>query len=225
MEFEIKNGVLKEYRGKEGAVVIPEGVTRIENDAFSCCFSIVSVTVPEGVTSIGEGAFYGCDRLKSVILPRSVTSIGESAFSSYSNLKVRFRGLTFSPDTTEEGITINSIIDMMLEKDYDADIPLPVKFAVIWDAFCDNPKDVETYAYIKKNFVVMFHFLIDNEDTATIQKVLDNSRFITKRNIDKNILYAIDNRRHQSQVILMNHKTLKNWYEDAETLIKKKFAL
>ncbi|MBR0404646.1 MAG: leucine-rich repeat protein, partial [Eggerthellaceae bacterium] len=78
--FEIEGGVLKEYRGGEAHVAIPEGVTEIDNQVFWGSETLVSVAIPDGVTRIGNGAFYGCKSLTSVDVPNGVTEIGEWAF-------------------------------------------------------------------------------------------------------------------------------------------------
>ena len=84
--FVIENGVLKEYKGQGGDVVIPEGVTSINDGAFYKCSSLTSIVIPEGVTSIGNWAFNGCSSLTSVVIPEGVTSIGDSAFAGCSSL-------------------------------------------------------------------------------------------------------------------------------------------
>ena len=66
--------------------VIPSTVTRIGNNAFSCCSGLTSVTIPNSVTTIGNYAFSGCSGLTSVTIPESVTSIGQAAFSGCSGL-------------------------------------------------------------------------------------------------------------------------------------------
>ena len=38
-DFVIENGVLKEYKGSGGNVVVPEGVTSIGDEAFKNCKS------------------------------------------------------------------------------------------------------------------------------------------------------------------------------------------
>ena len=76
-----------EVRDNEITVVhIPDGVTKIEDNAFSRCSSLLSVTIPDTVTSIGDFAFYNCHRLARVNLPGSVTSIGRGAFLHCYNL-------------------------------------------------------------------------------------------------------------------------------------------
>ena len=110
MSFEINNGVLVKYTGKDKDVVIPDGVTSIGNEAFwgcgsltsitlpdsvtsiddwafRCCSSLQSFSIPDGVTSIGNKAFEYCRDLQSVTIPDSVTSIGDSAFSGCGRLQ------------------------------------------------------------------------------------------------------------------------------------------
>ena len=92
-DFEIKNGVLKKYRGNGGDVVVPEGVKSIGNYAFSGCKSITSILIPEGATSIEGnsrffwvGAFSECTGLTSIVLPKTLISIGAWAFYSCTSL-------------------------------------------------------------------------------------------------------------------------------------------
>lgn len=86
-DFVIKDGILEIYNGSGGDVVIPEGVTKIGEKAFSDCSSVASVVIPNSVTEIlgdtwcwGGGAFADCNNLKSVVIPNSVTKIGEGVF-------------------------------------------------------------------------------------------------------------------------------------------------
>lgn len=68
------------FSGCEGltSVVIPTGVSCIDEDAFRGCRSLVSAEVPEGVTTIRCGAFAACDVLTSVIIPASATDLGRT---------------------------------------------------------------------------------------------------------------------------------------------------
>ena len=84
-----KNGILFDKNleiivcypgGKIGSFTIPDGVTKIENDAFSGCTGLTSVTIPGSVTKIGDSAFNECTSLTSITIPDSVTSIGSGAF-------------------------------------------------------------------------------------------------------------------------------------------------
>ena len=65
--------------------VIPEGITQIGENAFSCV-EIGKIIIPNSVEEIGESAFEDCDQLKSIIIPDSVTEIGDNAFDGCWNL-------------------------------------------------------------------------------------------------------------------------------------------
>jgi len=69
------------------SVKIPNSVTSIGKSAFSGCHSLTSITIPNSVTSIGKDAFNGCHSIMSITIPGSVTSIEERTFSSCKNLK------------------------------------------------------------------------------------------------------------------------------------------
>ena len=109
-DFVIEDGVLTEYKGSGGDVVIPNSVTEIGDSAFRDCTSLKSIKMPDSVTVINYFAFDGCTSLtsvtlskslieildwsfedcislKSITIPESVTSIGESAFQNCKSLK------------------------------------------------------------------------------------------------------------------------------------------
>ncbi len=71
-------------RAKGTSFIIPNGVTKIGNEAFNGC-QLTSIAIPSSVTSIGNKAFYGC-QFKSITIPSSVTSIGNGAFGVCSEL-------------------------------------------------------------------------------------------------------------------------------------------
>lgn len=85
VESDVDKCWIREYRGKEKDVVIPEKidgrtVVGILEYAFSSCSNITSIVLPNSVTSIGGNSFEGCDSLTNITIPNSVISIGEMAF-------------------------------------------------------------------------------------------------------------------------------------------------
>ena len=80
-------------------VTIPNSITEIGRSAFEHCVSLTSITIPDSVTSIGYYAFYNCTLLTSVTIGNSVTSIGSSAFSGCKSLT----SVTIPDSVTEIG--------------------------------------------------------------------------------------------------------------------------
>ena len=75
------------------SITIPDSVTSIGEWAFGGCSKLTSVTIPDSVTSIAEGVFDGCTSLTSITIPNGVTSIGGNAFRSCKNLtSITFKG-------------------------------------------------------------------------------------------------------------------------------------
>ena len=79
-DFVIKNGMLTEYNGPGGDIVIPEEVRQIGKGSFMQRNQVTHVTIPEGVTEIRDCAFFWCENLVQVCIPSSVTRIGAGAF-------------------------------------------------------------------------------------------------------------------------------------------------
>ena len=81
--------VLYKWKGEmpeNTKVVVREGTTNINDEAFSGCTGLTNITLPESVTEIGYNAFSGCIGLTSISIPESVTSIGALAFSGCTGL-------------------------------------------------------------------------------------------------------------------------------------------
>lgn len=74
------------YEFKNGVLIIHDGTTKIEDNAFWHREDIVHAIIPEGVTKIGYSAFACCKNMKSVILPSTLKSIGTYAFNFCSSL-------------------------------------------------------------------------------------------------------------------------------------------
>ena len=77
------------YEIKDGVAIIPEGTTKIDNEAFWYCGELVSVIIPDGVTEIGEYAFCGCSNLVKITIPMGITTIGKRSFTGMQHCNVK----------------------------------------------------------------------------------------------------------------------------------------
>lgn len=68
------------------SVIIPEGVTMIDNATFNNCKDIKTVSIPASVRFIGGSAFDGCSELESVNIPDSLKTIDPCVFRGCSSL-------------------------------------------------------------------------------------------------------------------------------------------
>ena len=217
---------LIQYPARNGRTeyIIPDSVTTIDKGAFFGCESLTSVTIPDSVTTIEIEAFYGCESLTSVTIPDSVTTIGYKAFYGCKSLtSVTIRKIVLTKEMIEafqncHDVSFSDVLTMIV--DYSVKMSQEVKYDAVWKIFSNCPDDERTAAYVKKNFSKMFPFLLDRDDAETVQKVLDSGKFLTERNIDKFIQYAIDNKHVEIQVLLINYKREKIGYSDPAEKLK-----
>ena len=65
----------------------PEGLKRINDGAFYCCYNTNFGAFPEGLEKIGSNAFRECHTIVDLVVPQNVSSLGSYAFQYCSNLK------------------------------------------------------------------------------------------------------------------------------------------
>jgi len=85
------------------SVVLPNGLTQINDGAFRDYTGLTSIIIPDSVTSIGYWAFMGCTGLTSITIPNSVTSIDTWAFQNCTNLRLITLERTAAVGITQNG--------------------------------------------------------------------------------------------------------------------------
>lgn len=80
-DFDIDDDVLTQYTGDDTHVSVPDGITRIDDDAFSGKTTIQTIVLPDSVAVIGSSAFRHCDSLETINLPEGLTEIESDAFT------------------------------------------------------------------------------------------------------------------------------------------------
>jgi|GEM_PF-2489951 len=86
-DFVIYNTKLVRYVGNDTNVVVPDGVTEIDELVFFEYKKLESITLPDSIKVIGYGAFAECGSLKSVVIPDGVERIGDFAFAMCDSLE------------------------------------------------------------------------------------------------------------------------------------------
>jgi hypothetical protein len=94
------------YEGTSKNLVLPTGITAINQEVFNHCSGLQSVVLPDTVRAI-EAEFLGCRTLKSVTIGRGVKSIARKAFRDATALET----LTFAVKEgwkTSSGVAVSA---------------------------------------------------------------------------------------------------------------------
>lgn len=194
-------------------VEFPKGLQRIENKAFYKCKALKDVHFPEDLEHIGNDAFYQCNSIKHLVIPakvemiywyaflgcaelETVTLLGKPEFEWGPHKSIIFPqchklGKVFYKDI---GIdwgyvryykeNLNNVLTMIDEKDYTLKVGSMIKHRVAVDSYLQTG-DAVAGAFIKKNLIKIIRDFIEHIQVERIQKILEQTDFVTKRNIDK----------------------------------------
>lgn len=72
--------------GLSGTITVPEGVTEIDEYAFSGCDKVTEIKLPSTIVALGKSAFAACASLAQVNIPAGISSIEPYTFLSCSSL-------------------------------------------------------------------------------------------------------------------------------------------
>lgn len=82
-------------------LIIDEGITYIDESAFSGCTGLEFVVLPEGLETIGEEAFYHCMSLTELVVPSTVRNIQARAFMECTGVTDVYFLMTTEQELTE----------------------------------------------------------------------------------------------------------------------------
>ena len=96
------------------SVFIPDGVTRIGDQAFDGCIGLTKITIPDSLTEIGSYAFSCCIGLMEITIPDGVTEIGYGAFDGCGGLERFIVEADNTVYNSQDGILYNKAQTQMI---------------------------------------------------------------------------------------------------------------
>ncbi len=194
-------------------VEFPKGLRRIENKAFYKCKALKNVHFPEELEHIGNDAFYQCNSIKHLVIPAKVEQIYWMTFEACAELetvtllgKPEFewgphKSIIFPQCHKLEKVfykdigidwgyvryykeNLNNVLTMIDEKDFSLKVGSMIKHRVAVDCYLQTG-DAVAGAFIKKNLLKIIRDFIEHLQVERIQKILEQTDFVTKKNIDK----------------------------------------
>lgn len=93
-ELVVPNGITKieegSFKGLTNlkTVVLPNSVTEVEAEAFAGCTSLETVKLGNKLAVLGASVFEGCESLEEIVLPEALGTVGKNTFKDCSNLTI-----------------------------------------------------------------------------------------------------------------------------------------
>lgn len=194
------------------SIAIPDGVTSIGSGVWNSCERLTSVKIPDSLNSIGNWAFACCKSLTSIMIPKRVINIVEAAFwgcESLTNIKIaisdeKFLIVGYYAEVEKDIVAVKEMLRTG-KMDTEVKMPLSLKFQLAVEMI-DLHDNEEAKAYVKKMLTKGVKMLIDNGNLQLIQVLLGKTDFVTKKNVDKYIQYAIDQKQQEIYLDLIRYK-------------------
>ena len=196
-------------------ITIPENVNSIGSFAFLACYSLKTVHFPKNVAVIGLETFGGCSSLKRVEMPEHIGFIGKGAFQA-ENL------LCFPLPEGEMCVNVeyqwceqrdeHLLLQFINANDFDYREKIfsvlkaySYKVAIALWMVEYYPEQQIYQAYVRRSIKRIMQNLIISSDIERIEKVLSFG-YVTKKNIDSLLDFAINHQKHEAYLTLLNYK-------------------
>ena len=234
----IGEGAFRECENLE-YVEFPKGLQRIENKAFYKCKALKNVHFPEDLEHIGNDAFYQCNSIKHLVIPakveqiywmtfeacaelETVTLLGKPEFEWGPHKSIIFPQCHKLGKVFYKGIGIdwgyvryykedlNNVLTMIDEKDFSLKVGSMIKHRIAVDCYLQTG-DAVAGAFIKKNLLKIIRDFIEHIQVERIQKILEQTDFVTKKNIDKCIESVVGQSEDDEKIrtMFVNYKNEK----------------
>ena len=201
---------------------IPPYVKNFYEGIFFNCHALEILHIPNFVKYIGKMAFANCEALRELTIPDSVTRFGQDAFFGCENLHaLHYMGVTIQPNIfCTPWVRVEKMLEIIQTADFSISVSLPAKYHTAGKMYLAGIAPEQTKKYIKSKFPTVFRGLIDLNDVEVIEKIVASGEFVSRRNIDKYIDYAIQKGKNEISLILMNYKNENIGYRSMEDLFR-----
>lgn len=122
---------LKKVGGENGfknlvAIILPETVVKIGNNAFRDCILLAEINLPDKTEEIGNYVFANCQSLTLIVIPKSVLKIGENVFEGCTQIEIKNNSNVSLDNNQDENFEIlpkkiTKIVGHYQEPGYDED--------------------------------------------------------------------------------------------------------
>ena len=180
--------------------------------------NLITAQIPDGVTGINDWAFSSCKNLSSVIIPDSVKYVRDMAFGYIESLDSITFGksgvsVSFYHLFYKEHMLI-PLRDMIYNKTYEAEVEKEyesVKYSALTDCLNGNTENnIDLCRYIKKNIDLIIHTFIYSGDSNHILILAGLNEYIQPEKITEYINYSknICNRFYNAETHTKVYNTL-----------------
>ena len=187
-DFIIKNGLLIQYVGQGGDIIIPNSVMGISRGVFAICYNLTSVVIPKSVMGIGSGAFKHCGSLKSINIQSNVIFIDNEAVFNRMRVAIRKTISNISDSSTlyHDSVTINLTSSTKIrtfdgEESWDVPENTSLEFTV-------SDSKITFYISGKKITSSKRVIIEDNEEQMKIASISRNSKLLYEGNIELSLV-------------------------------------
>ncbi len=220
------------------SITFPPSLKVIPHSCCASCKSLEAVTLPDGLQEIQAFAFAECPSLHSITIPESVRRIDLSAFKRCSLQTITLFGIPFRTIGSVPAFALGgkqtssiscgfygdrgdvaAVFEMLETKNFALEVNMGLKCAAIAHLYLQT-KDEAAAGFLAEHFTEVLHLLIDHNQIAAIQRLLDASRFAERETIEEAIGYANARKRLELQVLLINYKNEHFGFSDPTSHLK-----